>query len=438
MLGGRIRAVIAGKMFVMLRTRYVRLAAVVVMIACRGTGAQTAVGDVVDASTMTGKVLCGYQGWFNTPSDGAGRGWVHWGRGKMEPGFATVDLWPDMSELLPDERCPSGFLYPDGKPAELFSSYDARTVARHFKWMHDYGIDGVFLQRFASGLGEVGVMRQYGQVLANVRAGANEYGRVWGLMYDFSGLRSGQIGKVIDDWKFLVDQSHITSDPRYIHQRGKPVVAIWGLGFNDGRDPMLDAGMRIIRFLKDDPKYGGNTVMLGVPRDWRTHDTAAVPKEKMLALVEAADIVSPWAVGGTPTLAAVPDNARKFWTPDMAWCGEHGVEYLPVVFPGFSWHNLKPGAKLNQIPRLGGRFLWAQYVEAKKAGATMVYQAMFDEVDEGTAIFKCTNGPPPGGGGSAFLTYEGLPSDFYLKLVGEGTQLIRGQIGAGDERLIAK
>ena len=31
----------------------------------------------VDTRTLTGKVMSGYQGWFNTPDDGAGRGWVH-------------------------------------------------------------------------------------------------------------------------------------------------------------------------------------------------------------------------------------------------------------------------------------------------------------------------------------------------------------------------
>ena len=58
----------------------------------------------------------------------------------------------------------------------------------------------------------------------------------------------------------------------------------------------------------------------------------------------------------------------------------------------------------------------------------MIYVAMFDEVDEGTAIFKCTNEPPVGT--DPFLTYEGLPPDQYLWLTGEGGRLLRGELGA--------
>ena len=116
----------------------------------------------------------------------------------------------------------------------------------------------------------------------------------------------------------------------------------------------------------------------------------------------------------------------------MEWCQSHRKEYLPVVFPGFSWHNSHPRAPLDEIPRLEGRFLWRQYVEAKKAGATMIYQAMFDEMDEGTAIFKVTNDPPVGE--SKFVTPEGLPSDHYLWLTGMGGKLLRGEV-AGTEEL---
>jgi hypothetical protein len=87
---------------------------------------------------------------------------------------------------------------------------------------------------------------------------------------------------------------------------------------------------------------------------------------------------------------------------------------------------MKPGSPLDEIPRQRGRFLWKQFVELRKLDAAMVYQAMFDEVDEGTAVFKCCNDPPIGA--SEFLDLEKLPSDYYLRLVGMGGRLIRKEI----------
>jgi hypothetical protein len=54
----------------------------------------------------------------------------------------------------------------------------------------------------------------------------------------------------------------------------------------------------------------------------------------------------------------------------------------------------------------------------------MAYVAMFDEEEEGTAVFKVSNSPPRQAG---FATYEGLPADWYLRLTGEGTKVIRGE-----------
>ena len=73
----------------------------------------------------------------------------------------------------------------------------------------------------------------------------------------------------------------------------------------------------------------------------------------------------------------------------MAWCKAEGISYAPTVWPGFSWYNLKDNEISNKIPRNKGEFFWKQIAGAMESGAEMIYVAMFDEIDEGTAIFKC-------------------------------------------------
>jgi hypothetical protein len=68
----------------------------------------------------------------------------------------------------------------------------------------------------------------------------------------------------------------------------------------------------------------------------------------------------------------------------------------------------------NAIERLDGRFLWEQYRLLANHGFAMIYQAMFDEMDEGTQIFKTATHPPAG---QNLLSYAPLPADYYLRLV---------------------
>ncbi len=378
----------------------------------------------VDTSTLTGKVMCGYQGWFNCENDGANRGWAHWvkGRGIPSPSNIKVDLWPDVSELGADERFDTAFHHTDGTTAQVFSSFNKATVLRHFQWMRNYGIDGVFVQRFAAGARSPDFQRQNNTVLAHCREGANRNGRAYALMYDLSGLGAGHIDDVIDDWRQLHTRMKLGEDPAYLHHRGKPVVAVWGIGFNDKRAYTLDDCKRLIDVLKGD----GCTVMLGVPTYWREQKNDAVPDPALHEVIAMADIVSPWTVGRYRSPDDAARYAEKQIKPDLAWCTEHHLDYLPVIFPGFSWRNMY-GQATSAIPRRKGEFFWRQFHEDKAAGANMLYVAMFDEVDEGTAIFKCTNDVPPESE-APFVTFEGLPSDYYLRLTGQGTKMLRGEL----------
>ena len=62
------------------------------------------------------------------------------------------------------------------------------------------------------------------------------------------------------------------------------------------------------------------------------------------------------------------------------------------------------------------------------SGAKMIYVAMFDEINEGTAILKCSNEPPMNQPPANFLTYEGLPSDHYLWLTGQAGKMLRREM----------
>lgn len=413
------------------------LRSILLAVACTFSSVLAPAADVprVDTSTLTGKVVCGYQAWFRCEGDGANNGWHHYAAGgKFEPGRSHIEMWPDITELGPDERFATAFRHADGKVAEVFSSVKPATIQRHFQWMRDHGIDGAFLQRFATSTRDPRFRQPMDEILTHCRAAARETGRGWTLMYDLTGLKAGQHTVVIEDWKRLVNEKRIArdgSDAAYFRHRGKPLVALWGLGFKE--NPLtLEEWSTLLSFLRDDKAFGGCAVMVGVPYWWRTLNRDCISDPKLHDLLAKVDIVSPWAVGrlGTPQDAA--NRVKQVLEPDLAWCRERNVDYLPVMFPGFSWQNLEKSrgreAKLDQIPRLGGKFLWSQALAAKRAGAGMAYVAMFDEMDEATAIFKTTSNPPIGE--SKFLADASVPSDHYLWLTGQIGRLMRGEIPA--------
>lgn len=371
-----------------------------------------------------GLVMTGYQGWFNAKGDGGDRGWNHYGN--IDRGRAGIEIWPEMDEYEKTYQTP--FKLANGDAALLFSSYDESSVQLHFKWMKDYGIDGAFIQRFVANLKYKQGVNHNNKVLSVAFNGAEKNKRAIAVMYDFSGMIDGDEKLVVEDFKKLVDSMKITSrgnKQSYLYHNSKPLVALWGVGFNDKRKYSLKNVQYIIDFLQNDPVYGGCAILLGVPTYWRELKGDTEPDPELLETFKKVDIIHPWFVGrfNEAGISVMMERIKN----DIAWCKENKVDYVPVVYPGFSWHNMRPESPLDQIPRNKGQFFWKQLSGAIENGVEMIYLAMFDEVDEGTAIFKISKNPPVGN--IEFLKPEdGIPSDYYLYLSGFAGRMLRKEI----------
>jgi|APTNR8051073442_1049403.scaffolds.fasta_scaffold04373_2 hypothetical protein len=390
----------------------------------------------VDPTTLNGKLILGYQGWFACPGDPPGRGWVHWFSGP-DP---TVDMLPDVAALEASERCPTDLVAADGRPIEVFSSQNPATVARHFAWLREYGLDGVALQRFATQLLRAPLKTAADQVLVNVRRAAEEHGRVFFVMYDLSGMPVDQYALVIADWSGL-QEAGLTRGPAYLHHRGHAVLGLWGLGFAGRPLAPSDAQSLLLALAQASEVRGGVSFLGGVPAGWRTGDGDASADPAWQDVWRRLTVISPWTVGRFIDEFGADQYREAKLVPDLVAARAMGIDYMPVVFPGFSWANLKRARHAspeqvvpNQIPRRCGRFYWRQVFNAASSGATMIYGAMFDEVDEGTAMFKLvpTATKAPSGGSFVTLDADGctLPSDWYLRLAGATADLLNGRIPA--------
>jgi hypothetical protein len=385
-------------------------------------------------------VMAGYQGWFNTPTDGANRGWHHYDFSPAEnPTRATIDFWPDMTEYTKKHLSP--FKMPDGSQTYLYSPYDEESVDLHFKWMQEYGIDGVFMQRFVMEVNNQGGKNHFNKVLQNALKAAKKYNRAIGVMYDLSGCNASQSNNapafIESDWLDLQQRFNLgdpAENPTYIWHNGRPLVTIWGVGFNDNRNYTTANVRDLAAKLKN---THGVSIMLGIPYWWVDFggDTEKDPALHTL-IKDYADVIMPWAVGRYGMNDYGGGRHAEKLVEDIAWCEENNVTYVPLVFPGFSWGNMQNSAeqaRYNQTPRLRGDFLWKQAAGAKAAGAHSLYVAMFDEIDEGTAIYKCANEsnvPVFASGWRKFIGIEDdLQTDHYLWLVGQAANWFHGASG---------
>ena len=135
-------------------------------------------GSTADASTLQGKTMAGYQGWFSCPNDLNDQGWIHWSNTLPFTVMAGFPTWPDVSfypanSQYAGARCQAdNLLTQSGKQAYVYSSANPDVIAQHFSWMQQNNIDGVWVQRFLGGGNVPGTHPEW--VLAGVRKEISE------------------------------------------------------------------------------------------------------------------------------------------------------------------------------------------------------------------------------------------------------------------------
>lgn len=388
---------------------------------------QSLVMPPVDNTTYAGKAMFGYQGWFGHPHDKSPRPhYWHWGNmNNIGIENLSVDMFPDMREMGVDERYPTAYSFPSGETANVFSSGNRQTVHRHMKWVRDYNTDGVWVQRFISEYNDKVVMAFRDSTTVFVQEGCEMYDRVFAIMYD--GI-ANRVEDIKTDWMHMVDNLRITESDRYLNHNGKPIVALWGYTVREAAT--VDQLEEMIDWFTNsaDEKYQAS-LKLGLNNSWFDKD------QRWLDAFKQVDVISPWMVGRYGNQNNYNNFLNNEIIPGKNWCDDNNVLYVPVLFPGFSWHNLRNGAHpQNHIPRDGGNFFWLQVHGAMSLDVETFYFAMFDEVDESTAFFKTAeNGSQaPAQGYWLNLDADGytLPSDWYLRAAGKAAETLRGNIPA--------
>ena len=366
------------------------------------------VGDVV------GKVTTGYQGWFACKGDGSPiDAWWHWSQDwSRSPSMTNKAFtsWPDMREY--DHKYATDFPnLNNGQPATLFSSYDDQTVDVQFSWMHDYGIDVAALQRFNPN-GVEGGIRDV--MAAKVKAAAEKHQVKFYIMYDVSGWTNMQ-PEIKKDW--TEKMKVYTESAAYAVQNEKPVVCIWGFGFNDNNHPFTkEQCLDVINWFKQQGCY----VIGGVPTNWRTQTSDS--RADFIDVYKAFNMLSPWMVGRMGSIAEEDKFYLNFNTPDLAFCKENGIDYQPCVMPG----------DLAANQRAHGDFMWRQFYNMSKLKVQGLYISMFDEYNEGNQIAKTAETAADVPKGSNFLALDSdgsfCSSDYYLRLTHDGGKMFKGEM----------
>ena len=376
--------------------------------------AASAPGDVV------GKITVGYQGWFACIGDGAPiDAWWHWSQNEAQapsPSNENLKAWPDMTIYDKGYTTAYANLNNGGAP-NLFSSYDQQVVNEHCSLMQANDLDTIALQRFDPN-GSEGPTRN--AITAMVNTGAQNYGRKFYIMYDATGWTNMKT-EMPTDWTNVMSQ--YASSSAYAHQNGKPVVGIWGFGFNDANHPWDAADcLSVVQWFQSQGCY----VMGGVPTYWRTGVSDS--RAGYLDVYSAFNMLSPWMVGRIGTASDSDNFYTNVNVGDQAYCNSNNIDYQPCVLPG----------DLSAQQRVHGNFMWEQFYNMVRVGAQGIYISMFDEFGEGNQIVNTapTQEFVPSNSGLQSLDQDGTAcsADYYVRLTGDGGRMLKGQIALTNVR----
>ncbi len=203
-----------------------------------------------------------------------------------------MSIYPEASRIDVDAVLPSG------QHLQIFSSADERVIQTHLQLMKQFSIGGPFVQRFLSDIKDSNLKLWKNKILSRVRQAAALNSRTFAVMYDLSGLSNQQVRDILLNDVRELEISGAFQDSNCMTRSGMPLIALWGLGFNDRNlDPSL------IQEIIGTLKQRGFAVMGGVPFYYGRGGGDVSPDPRWKYIFDLLDVVSPWAVGRYQNLA---------------------------------------------------------------------------------------------------------------------------------------
>ncbi|KXN82314.1 Serine/threonine-protein kinase HT1 [Leucoagaricus sp. SymC.cos] len=394
-----------------------------------------------DPSTIQDKFLVEYMGWYACPGDGdplqqSHHGWLQWFNHQFpDMKHPCVDLFPDVSSYSPSELYPvPGLITNTNQQTFLFSSRNPITVQRHFHWMAEYGVDGAFFCRWAGSLGKGQDLGRSlsDEVIDHVREAAEKEDRVFAIEYSVREVSANNVAlaDVLEqDWKNLVYEKGMLNSPNYLRENGKPIILLTSLGWRGaGHTPALVRSIVAV-FRRITP---GDAYIMGcVPTYWRTSEVDADPNPEFVDVwLDELDAICP----------DISTNNGERMKADMEFIrkrlegGHKTVDYIPLVFPGFSRHNQSSGSdKWNEFKRDGGRELWKEIFNVSKLGVRTMYGVSWDDYCSGDALLPVVpqKNLLPQSNKCKFMALDedgyDLPSDWYMRICGLAAEVLHNK-----------